>query len=54
MAVLEYVMLVDRPKAKSKVRKHFGFPADNIGTILNKKKIICFSGGMKGEKYILL
>ena len=53
MAVLEYVMLVDRPKAKSKVRKHFGFPADNIGMILNKK-IICFSGGMKGEKYILL
>ena len=33
--------LIVKPKCKSKVWKHFGFPADAHGEILDKKKIVC-------------
>jgi hypothetical protein len=36
-----YAMVVERPKAKSVVWKHFGFPADSAGTVLNHKKVVC-------------
>ena len=38
---VEFEQLVDKPKSKSKVWKHFGFPADVHGVIKLKKKIVC-------------
>ena len=38
---VEFEQLVDKPKSKSKVWKHFGFPADVDGAIKHKKKIVC-------------
>ena len=35
----EYAQLVDKPKAKSKVRIHFGFPTDATGTVIDKKTV---------------
>ena len=39
MLSLEYAKLVGKKKAKSKVWTHFGFPADDDGTILQYIKI---------------
>jgi len=38
---IEYEQLISKPKAKSKVWRHFGFPAVADGTIIDKKKIAC-------------
>ena len=38
---IKYEQLVAKPKAKSKVWKHFGFPAVASGSIIDKKKIAC-------------
>ena len=37
----DFEKLVAKPKCKSKVWKHFGFPADAHGEIMDKKKIVC-------------
>ena len=38
---IEYEQLIAKPKAKSKMWRHFGFPAVATGTIIDKKKIAC-------------
>ena len=38
---VEFEQLVDKPKSKSKVWKHFGFPADVDGAIKHKKNRLC-------------
>ena len=38
---LEYVQLVDIPRAKSKDWTHFGFAIDATGTVIDKKKTVC-------------
>ena len=38
---IKYEQLVAKPNAKSKVWKHFGFPAVASGSIIDKKKIAC-------------
>ena len=38
---MEYCSVVERPKAKSKIWKHFGFPGDANGTIITTKKVVC-------------
>ena len=38
---VEFEQLVDKRKAKSDVWKHFGFPADAHGVIMDEKKIVC-------------
>ena len=48
----EYAQLVGKPKAKSKVWLHFGFPADATGMVINKKKTICWL--RKVDKYSVL
>ena len=37
----DFEKLVAKPKCKSKVWKHFGFPADAHGEVMDKKKIVC-------------
>lgn len=38
---MEYCSVVERPKAKSKIWKYFGFPGDANGTITTSKKVVC-------------
>ena len=38
---IEHKQLISKPKAKSKVWRHFGFPAVANGTIIDKKIIAC-------------
>ena len=37
----KFEKLVAKLKCKSKVWKHFGFPADAHGETMDKKKIVC-------------
>ena len=61
MLSLKYAKLVDKRKAKSKVWTHFGFPADDDGTILRQKKFVCrlcktvipYSGNTSNQTYHL-
>ena len=38
----ECVQLVGKPKAKSKVLTHSAFPANATGTVIDKKKTVCW------------
>jgi len=38
---IEYEQVISKLKAKSKVWRHFDFPAVANGTIIDKKKIAC-------------